>query len=180
VPERCVVLLGSNVRPVASLAAAVAELARVERVVAVSSVWRSAAVGAAGTPDFLNAAVALETARTPRGLRDDVLRPIEARLGRTRGADPNAPRTIDLDLVIHGARTGLDPESGIALPDPDLSRWPHLSVPVAELEPGLVLPGERRALREVADEHLAAGGIGRVAEPDLRLAAGLDRSAGRR
>jgi 2-amino-4-hydroxy-6-hydroxymethyldihydropteridine diphosphokinase len=171
--ERCVVLLGSNVRPEPSLAAAVAELARAARVAAVSSVWRSGAVGAPGTPDFLNAAVALDTELSPFDLREQVLRKIEARLGRTRGADRNAPRTIDLDLVLFGDRRGRDPSSGIVFPDPELARLPHLAVPVAELEPGRVLPDTSAPLCEIAAAHLAAGGIVRVAELDLRLSAGL-------
>lgn len=165
--ERCVVLLGSNVRPEPSLEAAVAELARAARVAAVSSVWRSAAIGAPGTPDFLNAAVALDTELSPLELRERVLRPIEARLGRSRGPDRNAPRTIDLDLVLFGERRGRDPSSGIVFPDPEIALLPHLAVPVAELEPERVLPDTSAPLREIAAAHLASGGIVRVEHLDL-------------
>jgi 2-amino-4-hydroxy-6-hydroxymethyldihydropteridine diphosphokinase len=169
-PERCIVLLGSNVRPETSLPAAAAELALAARVVGVSSVWRSPAVGAPGTPDFLNAAIALETDLSPYELREQVLRPIEAKLGRTRGADRNAPRTIDLDLVLFGERAGLDPRSGIVFPDPDLARLAHLAVPVAELEPERVLPRAGATLREIAAKSSSSGEIVRIDAVDLRSA----------
>ena len=179
-PERCIVLLGSNVRPETSLPAAAAELALAARVTGFSGVWRSAAVGAPGTPDFFNAAVALETDLSPYELREQVLRPIEAKLGRTRGADRNAPRTIDLDLVLFGERVGRDPRSGIVFPDPDLARLAHAAVPVAELEPDRVLPRASATLREIAAKYSSSGGIVRVDALDLRAAAERRRHEGRR
>jgi len=69
------VSLGSNVEPVASIGRALAELKRASSVTATSAVYRSAPVGAPGTPDFYNAALELETDLGPRALKWDVLRP---------------------------------------------------------------------------------------------------------
>jgi 2-amino-4-hydroxy-6-hydroxymethyldihydropteridine diphosphokinase len=95
-----VVMLGSNIDPERHLPAAVRELSSLGRVLAVSSVWQTAAVGDATQADFCNAAVLLESASEPSGLLAQ-LHAIESRLGRVR--DPqnkNAARTIDLDLAV--------------------------------------------------------------------------------
>jgi len=132
-PQRVLIALGANVAPRANLPEAVARLAAAPdvRLIAVSRVWRTRAVGAPG-PDYLNAAVALDTPLDPDALRERVLRPIEAALGRVRGPDRNAPRPIDLDIAAVGAL--LDPERGI--PDPEIPARPHLALPLADIAPG--------------------------------------------
>jgi dihydroneopterin aldolase/2-amino-4-hydroxy-6-hydroxymethyldihydropteridine diphosphokinase len=77
-----------------------------------------------------------------------VLRPVEDLLGRVRSGDRNAPRPIDLDLVLYDSREARDED--IVLPDPEIGRRPFLAGPLAELAPGYVLPGETRTLREIA------------------------------
>ncbi len=118
--------LGSNIRPEHHLRLAAERLRVPFPAVVFSSVWRSPAVGAPG-PDFLNAVARLETALSPTALKFQILRPLEADLGRVRSADRNAPRVIDLDILIHGA-TVLDAE---------LWQQAHLAVPLAERLPGL-------------------------------------------
>lgn len=132
-PSRVLVALGANVEPRANLPEAVARLAAAPgvRLVAVSRVWRTRPVGGPG-PDFLNAAVALETALDPDALRERVLRPIEASLGRVRGPDRNAPRPIDLDIAAVDAL--VDPARGI--PDPEIPARAHLALPLADVAPG--------------------------------------------
>jgi 2-amino-4-hydroxy-6-hydroxymethyldihydropteridine diphosphokinase len=171
VAERCVVLLGSNIEAERNLPAAVEALARHCRVVSVSSVWKSAAIGASGAPDFLNAAVVLETELEPLALRESVLRRIESDLGRVRTADKNAPRTIDLDLVLFGARRVEDPRAGPVLPDPSLLDVAYAAVPVAEAIGADSWSGVPSSLASVAQAHLSAGGIAKVPAIDLHAAA---------
>ena len=73
--------LGSNIEPEHNLPEAVAQLARFGRIKAASSVWQTAAVGFTEQPDFLNAAVILETALSARTLRQQAITQIENSLG---------------------------------------------------------------------------------------------------
>ena len=116
--SKAVVAFGSNIEPERFLPAAVRELARRVRLLAVSPVYQTPPVGAPGTPPFLNGALLVETSLSPRELRWQVLRPIEAALGRVRGEDPNAPRTVDLDLVLYEGRVCAEPD--LELPAPDV------------------------------------------------------------
>jgi 2-amino-4-hydroxy-6-hydroxymethyldihydropteridine diphosphokinase len=99
-----VIALGSNLgNRLLYLRRAVAALGEVMRVVRASSVHETAPVDApAGSPPFLNMVVAGYTRLAPLALLDELKR-IEARLGRRRGVR-NAPRTIDLDLILYSAR----------------------------------------------------------------------------
>lgn len=139
-PElRAWVGLGANLGdPRATLTAALAALGRLPgtRLSAVSSWWRSAPVQAQG-PDFLNAVAALDTTLSARDLLA-ALQAIEARHGRERPY-PNAPRTLDLDLLLHGDTVLHTPD--LTLPHPRLHRRAFVLEPLAELAPDLVLPG---------------------------------------
>ena len=91
--------LGSNIQPERNLARAI-ELLQVQgEVEKISSAWESESVGAEG-PNYLNACVLLVTPLGPLPLKEQVLLPIEAELGRQRTADKFAPRTIDIDVVL--------------------------------------------------------------------------------
>ena len=147
--HRVVVSLGSNVEPEHYVPAAI-ELLEEDgclNVVAVSAVYRTAAVGPAGQPDFHNAAVLLETSLEPADLRAR-LRGIEEALGRVRTADRYAPRTIDLDVVmIRGMECELD---GRPIPDPGILEHAFLAVPLADVAPEWLHPATGSTLREVA------------------------------
>ena len=100
-----------------------------------SSVWESPAVGSHG-PNFLNAALLCQTSLAAEALKWQVLRPLEARLGRVRNQDKNAPRPIDFDIITVDGR----------LYDPLLWQYAFRAVPVAELLPDLISEtGERLA-----------------------------------
>ena len=76
---------------------------------------------------------------------------LEARLGRHRTSDPNAPRTIDIDVAIWGDETISDPQAGLRVPDPDIGRMAHLAFPLRDLAPEFVHPALGASLGELAD-----------------------------
>lgn len=130
--------LGANLGDArATIVDTFAELAQLPqtRVTATSSLYASAPVDAGG-PDFVNAVAALDTGLDPHSLLAELLR-IEARHGRTR-AYRNAPRTLDLDLLLHGE--SLIDDATLTLPHPRMTARAFVLVPLAEIAPHLVLP----------------------------------------
>ena len=157
------VALGSNIEPELNLPQAAFKLARRTEILAVSTVYASAPVGAPGTPPFLNAVLRLGSRLGPRTLKFEILRAIETELGRRRSPDRNAPRPIDLDLILFGDR--VDSAYDLRLPDPDLTHFPHLAVPAADVAPEVRHPITGQTLAEVA----AALSSTLVARPDVVL-----------
>jgi 2-amino-4-hydroxy-6-hydroxymethyldihydropteridine diphosphokinase len=107
-------------------------------VVAVSTLRETDPVGVGDQPRFLNGVAVLETSLGARELLDRLLA-VEQRFGRVRVAGEHGPRTLDLDLLLYGDRT-ID-EPGIAVPHPRLHERRFVLEPLAELAPGLVVPG---------------------------------------
>jgi 2-amino-4-hydroxy-6-hydroxymethyldihydropteridine diphosphokinase len=91
--------IGSNIEPRRNLPQAIRLLRQYGQVKAVSNVWQSHAFGSNG-PDFLNACILFLTPLDARDLKEQVIRSIEAELGRVRGPDKYAPRTIDIDIIL--------------------------------------------------------------------------------
>lgn len=112
-------------------------------VVAVSSFHETEPWGFAEQPRFLNGAAALETTLSPRDLLG-LLLDVERRLGRARdGGGPRyGPRTVDLDLLVHGDLVVAEP--GLEVPHPRLRERRFALEPLAELAPGLIVPGQGR------------------------------------
>lgn len=159
--------LGSNVDKERNLAACVRLLAQHGRVVAVSAVYETAAVGNPGDPPFFNAAVALETDMEPAELKERVLRRIEQQLGRRRTADPNAPRTIDIDIsLFNDAVTHVGKRR---IPDPEILRHPHVAVPLADIAPDYRHPELGESLRDIAHRVQARSGQALTRRDDLSL-----------
>ena len=114
-----------------------------------SSLWRTEPVDCPpGSPSFLNAALGLQPkpGATPESLLDDLLA-LEARLGRTRSGLANAPRVIDLDLIAFGIETRATPT--LTLPHPRAHQRAFVLAPLAEITPGLVLPGQQKTVTEL-------------------------------
>jgi 2-amino-4-hydroxy-6-hydroxymethyldihydropteridine diphosphokinase len=107
-------------------------------VVAVSSLRETAPVGYVEQPSFLNGAVLVDTDLSPRDLLDSLLR-IERSLGRERTGPRHGPRTIDLDLLVYGDTVVSEP--GLVVPHARLHERRFALEPLAELDPGLVVPG---------------------------------------
>jgi 2-amino-4-hydroxy-6-hydroxymethyldihydropteridine diphosphokinase len=136
---RAFVGLGANLGdPRASVEEAMAEIDRLPgtRIVASSSLYRSAPVDAGG-PDYVNAVVELHTGIEPLPLLRSLLA-IEQAHGRQRSVR-NAPRTLDLDLLLWGEVVMHTPE--LTLPHPRLHQRAFVLKPLAQIAPGLVLPG---------------------------------------
>lgn len=140
---RAHVALGSNLGDRrATLLAAVDALAEIDgvEVVAVSSLVETDPVGYLDQPQFLNGVVAIETTLGARDLLG-VLLDVERRFGRERdGVPAQGPRTLDLDLVLYG-REEID-EPGLRVPHPRLTERAFVLGPLAELDPGLEVPGK--------------------------------------
>ena len=136
--------LGANLDdPAAQIEHAFDELARIPgtRLVACSSLYASAPVGYVDQPDFINAVAQLETTLAPRALLA-VLLEIEQRHGRARSFR-NAPRTLDLDLLLYGAANFH--EADLALPHPRMTERAFVLLPLTEIAPHLTIPGHGRA-----------------------------------
>jgi 2-amino-4-hydroxy-6-hydroxymethyldihydropteridine diphosphokinase len=141
---RAYVGLGANLRkPEEQVRAAVEELAMLgnTRLAAVSSLYRTAPVGYVDQPDFINAVACVETLLTPRELLDGLLA-IERRYGRVREF-ANAPRTLDLDVLLYGEREVH--EAGLTIPHPRMHERAFVIVPLAEIAPDALVPGRGRA-----------------------------------
>jgi 2-amino-4-hydroxy-6-hydroxymethyldihydropteridine diphosphokinase len=121
------------------------------RVVARSSLYRTAPVGYVDQPDFLNQVIALRTTLAPHDLLD-VTQDLERAAGRERGRRWG-PRTLDIDLLWYDGMR-LDDER-LQLPHPRLEDRRFVLEPLAELAPGLVLAGGGTvagALKKTADQ----------------------------
>jgi 2-amino-4-hydroxy-6-hydroxymethyldihydropteridine diphosphokinase len=107
-------------------------------VVSTSELRETDPVGVLDQPRFLNGAAAVETSLPPRRLLD-VLLGIEQALGRVRGGVRFGPRRIDLDLLVYGDE--IVDEPGLHVPHPRLHERRFALEPLAELDPGLEIPG---------------------------------------
>lgn len=161
--HRAIISLGSNISKEENLPAALRLLAEREQVVAVSSVYETVPVGLRDQPNFFNAAVLIETTASPAALKSGVLTDIERHLRRVRRTDKNAPRTIDLDISWYDdgvlQYTAAD---GVvrSIPDPDLRRFAHVALPVAELLPDTTIhPETGESIQAIAQRLLLDSAI---------------------
>jgi len=142
-------LLGSNDFPRQHLSEAVQLLREHFQVVAVSSVYESAAQGMSNAPNYWNMAVKLLTSLSPTALKTDVLRPIEAQLGRKREAGVKSLLVaIDLDIALWG--DAVMEYGDKRVPHPDIRRFAYAALPLAELAPDYVHPETKQTLAEMA------------------------------
>ncbi|ELY2934412.1 2-amino-4-hydroxy-6-hydroxymethyldihydropteridine diphosphokinase [Cronobacter sakazakii] len=140
------IALGSNLaEPLSQVNNALAALARIpgSRIVATSSFYRTPPLGPQDQPDYLNAAVALETTLSAEALLDNTQR-IELEQGRVRKAERWGPRTLDLDIMLFGYAT-INTER-LIVPHYDMKNRAFMLLPLSEIAPALRFPdGERLA-----------------------------------
>jgi 2-amino-4-hydroxy-6-hydroxymethyldihydropteridine diphosphokinase len=156
VGQRCFIALGANLGdPVRTVTAAIAALRVLPdaEFLAASSLYRTAPVGLRHQPDFINAVVEL-VAVPPAPTLLQSLFEIEGRFGRQRSVR-NAPRTLDLDLLLYGDEISDDPE--LTLPHPRLHERAFVLAPLAEIAPQLLIPGRGSVadlLLQCADQQI--------------------------
>jgi 2-amino-4-hydroxy-6-hydroxymethyldihydropteridine diphosphokinase len=142
--------LGSNLaHPRRQLARALRAIARLPgvHVVRVSPNYASAPIGCAGPqPDYVNAVAALRTSLPPRALLA-ALHAIEHRQHRRRNDEPhrNAPRTLDLDLLLYGRRRVR--LRGLTVPHPRMHERAFVLRPLADVAVAVTIPGRGLARR---------------------------------
>ncbi len=132
--------LGSNLAdPVVQVSRALDALGNLPqtRVVRRSSLYRSAPVDYLEQPDFINAVAQLETELLPRALLDELLA-LEHECGRTREFR-NAPRTLDLDVLLYADL--VHHEHGLTIPHPQMHLRAFVLQPLLEIAPDCVIPG---------------------------------------
>jgi 2-amino-4-hydroxy-6-hydroxymethyldihydropteridine diphosphokinase len=135
-------LLGSNIDPEKNILLALEYLNCNFKIIEVSNTWQTKPVGS-NANDFLNTAVQLETDQDAYTLKEKCLCHIEEVLGRVRQADKNAPRTIDLDIILFNGE----------ILDSSLFKFAHLILPFSELLPDLADPQSGLSLSQLAVEN---------------------------
>ena len=142
-PVTAYIALGANLEdPVVQVRAGLAALATLPHTqfLVQSSLYRTAPVGYADQPDFINAVAAVDTALSPRELLDALLA-IELNHGRVRQF-ANAPRTLDLDVLLYDdVKVN---ESGLTIPHPRMHERAFVLAPLAEVAPLCEIPGHGR------------------------------------
>lgn len=124
------IAVGSNIEPRSNIVAALMVLTKRTCVVCSSTFYRTEPLGPPTQPPFVNGVWQVYTELGPAQVREALLRPIESELGRRRGEDKFAPRTIDLDLVLFDDH--VTDEKDLRLPHPDIAR-PFVCAPILEL-----------------------------------------------
>jgi len=138
-PVSAYIALGANLGDArAALDAAFVALAALPQTTlrAASSLYRTAPIDSSG-PDYLNAVVRLETRLVPHALLRALQR-VEAAHGRERPY-LNAPRTLDLDLLLYGTRRLHS--RALTVPHPRMHQRAFVLCPLAEIDPALEIPG---------------------------------------
>ena len=137
---RAYIAFGANLGdPAAAFDQTLAQLSALAatRLAGRSRLYRSAPVDAPGQPDYINAVIAVDTGLAPLQLLH-ALQELELAAGRSR-AYRNAPRPLDLDLLLYGETRWHDGE--LTLPHPRMHQRAFVLRPLAELAPGLHIPG---------------------------------------
>ncbi|MEB6379948.1 2-amino-4-hydroxy-6-hydroxymethyldihydropteridine diphosphokinase [Leclercia adecarboxylata] len=134
------IAIGSNLAsPLEQVNAAVQALGDIPqtRVVALSSFYRTPPLGPQDQPDYLNAAIALETTLCAEALLDNTQR-IELQQGRVRKAERWGPRTLDLDIMLFG--DAVINSERLTVPHYDMKRRGFMLWPLFEIAPDLIFP----------------------------------------
>ncbi len=139
-------LIGSNIEPQKNIPAAVKILEEIQPIKRCSRIWQTTAYGSSG-PNFLNIAVQLDTPLSMVDYKNQVISMIETALKRKRYPDKNAPRTIDIDIIIFDGK----------IIDEGIWNKFFISIPLADLLPEIKDPNSNKSLRAIAQEMLDQG-----------------------
>jgi 2-amino-4-hydroxy-6-hydroxymethyldihydropteridine diphosphokinase len=162
---RTAVALGSNLGDrLENLRAArqrIGDLANVQPPILSSAIYETVPIDCEPeAAKFLNAVIEFDYAGDPIRLLDQLLR-IEESLGRRRNHPKNVSRTIDIDLLYCGD-SRIDNEC-LRLPHPRMHLRRFVLQPLADIRPGLVLPGQTRTVADLLAELAERGGVVRLA-----------------
>jgi 2-amino-4-hydroxy-6-hydroxymethyldihydropteridine diphosphokinase len=138
------ILLGSNLgdRPT-NLALARQEISRlIGKIITTSSVYKTAPWGNTNQPDFYNQVIEISSLLHPGQLLDGILE-IETTMGRQR-AVKWGPRIIDIDILLWGSR--VIKSQSLTIPHPDLPHRRFTLLPLSEIAPNFIHPGERKTI----------------------------------
>lgn len=150
------IALGSNLAsPLEQVNAALKAIANIpdSRIVAVSSFYRTPPLGPQDQPDYLNAAVALDTTLAPEELLNHTQR-IELQQGRVRKAERWGPRTLDLDIMLFGDE--VINTDRLTVPHYDMKNRGFMLWPLFEIAPKLRFPDDSVALTQLVHQHTPA------------------------
>lgn len=145
---RAYIALGANIGdPIETLSQAVRAIAALPgtQLVKRSSWYRTAPVGYAAQPDFINAVVGVDTDLDPKQLLS-ALQAIEVELGRERSF-ADAPRTVDLDIVLFGTLTCTS--AVLTVPHPRMHERAFVLAPLLEIDPDAQIPGRGPARQDL-------------------------------
>lgn len=132
-------ILGSNINPDENIPKALNYLRDSFTLKQISSTWRTTSIGA-DAPDFFNTAAEIETELDAYSLKEQCLCHIEEVMGRVRLPDKNAPRTIDIDIVIFNND----------VMDTNIFNMEHLALPLADLLPLFIDQTSGKTIKEIA------------------------------
>lgn len=127
--------LGGNIEPERHLARGLESLHAFSPLKAISTFYRTPAIGRPEQPDYLNGSVLLETCYSPQQLKQEVLAVIEQAEDRQRSSDVYAARTLDLDILLYGDWVLSTKE--LQIPDPDIKERDFLQATLHELLPAI-------------------------------------------
>ena len=125
------------------------------RVGKVSSVYDTEPVGNVDQPRFLNLVCQVYTSLAPTGLLA-LAKGIELKLGRALGKS-DAPRTIDIDILLYGDQ--IIKTAGLVIPHPRLAERAFVLVPLSEIAPDLVHPSIGKTIKELLKEVAGVQGV---------------------
>jgi 2-amino-4-hydroxy-6-hydroxymethyldihydropteridine diphosphokinase len=156
------IALGANLGDrLQTLRDAVRDLAEVGNIEAISSVYETDPVGYADQPAYLNAVVATDTALTAEGLLDALLS-IERAHGRVR-TFPNAPRTLDLDIILFGDE--VRQSERLTIPHPRMQERTFVLAPLNEIAADVVVPGLNATVADLLGDLGSVSGVRWFAPP---------------
>ncbi len=121
--KKAYLLLGSNIDKETNIPRAIALLKSITTVGALSTIIETAAVGTRNQANFYNCAVEIDTHLSLENIKKNIIIPIESCLKRVRTEDPNAARTIDIDVIIYDN----------LLIDPEINLYDHIRTPIQEI-----------------------------------------------
>ncbi len=137
-----VLLLGSNIQPEDNITRAVQMIKRKYPILSMSSVWVTHPEGGGGE-DYHNLAVEIQTDQSIDNLKNHTLRGIETKLGRIRSDDKNAPRTMDIDIILDNDQ----------ILDEKLWMYGFIAIPVSQIRPKLSNPVDGETLQGFAQKQ---------------------------